>query len=80
MDCVRAPELAVRVQASWALGNLTDTLSQSQAPREVVGSLGEHLCATILLTLKDSEKVKVNGVRAVGNLMKVLPDNGRQME
>ena len=80
MECVHAPEMAVRVQASWALGNLTDTLSQCQVAKEVVGALGDQLCATVLLTVKDTEKVKVNGVRAAGNLMKALPEIGGHME
>lgn len=65
--------LAVRVQASWALANLVDSVSShSHLLRpQLVGSLSE----SVVRGLKDVDKVRSNAVRAAGNLLKHLPEN-----
>lgn len=69
--CLASTAMAVRVQAAWALANLIDSCSSYfQSPRSKVLV---SLCEAVLLTLQDGDKVKCNGVRAAGNLLKQLP-------
>ncbi len=72
--CLASTAMAVRVQAAWALANLIDSFSSYfQSPRSKVLV---SLCEAVLLTLQDGDKVKCNGVRAAGNLLKQLPVQG----
>jgi hypothetical protein len=58
----------VRVQASWALANLTDTLLLAGTSR----TLSSYFSAA-RNALKDKDVVKCNAVRAIGNLLKTVP-------
>jgi hypothetical protein len=57
----------VRVQASWALANLTDTLLAGTSR-----TLSSYFSAA-RNALKDKDVVKCNAVRAIGNLLKTVP-------
>ena len=70
---VNAKELHVRVQASWSLGNLCDSLRERE---EVISPpvYGQVLEAC-LSAAKDHDRVRVHGVRALGHLLYTLKDN-----
>ena len=68
----RLTHLPVRVQASWALANLTDTLPPS-FPSPLLVSLHE----AIVKASTDNDKVKCNAVRAAGNVLKDLQEQGQ---
>lgn len=74
---------SVRIPASWGLGNLCSILSphgRSQRPEVVIQliSLGHahfsELVEAAMQAARDSDKVRANGVRAIGNLV-VLADS-----
>lgn len=67
--------MAVRVQASWALANLIDAMPSHSRPLPLPLILS--LCEAVHRTLQDGNKVKCNGVRAAGNLLKQLPEDGK---
>ncbi|KAH8411798.1 hypothetical protein KR215_011263, partial [Drosophila sulfurigaster] len=69
------PQLAVRIKAAWALGNISDALDHAQLEQE------EHISQSLLMRLieaavaacSDHDKVRANAVRALGNLLRLLP-------
>ena len=71
LHCLSLPALAVRVQASWALANFTDPLPFSPHP-----TLKHSLYSATTKALRDADKVRCNGVRAAGNLLKELTEKG----
>ncbi len=71
LHCLSLPALAVRVQASWALANFTDPLPFSPHP-----TLKHSLYSATTRALRDADKVRCNGVRAAGNLLKDLTEKG----
>ncbi|KAH8388755.1 hypothetical protein KR200_009591 [Drosophila serrata] len=67
-------QLAVRIKAAWALGNISDALiaaipnHSERVSEELLGRLiqaATHSCA-------DHDKVKANAVRSLGNLLQIL--------
>ena len=63
------------MQASWALANLLDSLSRGY-PQGLQPALLVSLSEATHSTLVDNDKVRCNGVRAAGNLLKQLSENG----
>ncbi|XP_034231344.1 HEAT repeat-containing protein 6 isoform X2 [Thrips palmi] len=64
----------VRMKASWSLGNISDSLvfNRSEGCEEVPNSvLLELLQASVTASL-DSDKVRANGVRALGNFLRLV--------
>ncbi|KAH8245525.1 hypothetical protein KR032_011353 [Drosophila birchii] len=67
-------QLAVRIKAAWALGNISDALiaaipnHSERVSEELLGRLiqaATHSCG-------DHDKVKANAVRSLGNLLQIL--------
>ena len=71
LHCLSLPSPAVRVQASWALANFTDPLSFTPHP-----ALKQALYTGVVSAVRDGDKVRCNGVRAAGNLLKELTEEG----
>lgn len=70
---VEAKELHVRVQASWSLGNLCDSLRERE---EVLSPLVyAQLMEACLSATKDHDRVRVHGVRALGHLLYTLKED-----
>ncbi|KAF9946602.1 HEAT repeat-containing protein 6 [Mortierella alpina] len=78
LDLCRDSNLAVRVRASWAVGNFCDAM--------VLLKTGDHenvlediltlplwtkVMRTALMICQDHEKLKSNGIRAIGGLLRV---------
>ncbi|KAF9175295.1 HEAT repeat-containing protein 6 [Mortierella sp. AD010] len=70
--------LNVRVRASWAVGNLCDSLvllktsDQEHMLDEILTlSLWTRIIKTALMICQDHEKLKSNGIRAIGGLLRV---------
>ncbi|XP_026275692.1 HEAT repeat-containing protein 6 [Frankliniella occidentalis] len=64
----------VRMKASWSLGNISDSLvfNRSEGCEEVPSNvLLELLQASVTASL-DSDKVRANGVRALGNFLRLV--------
>ncbi|KAF9123815.1 HEAT repeat-containing protein 6 [Mortierella sp. GBA39] len=78
LDLCQDPNLNVRVRASWAVGNLSDSLvllksnGQDDVLEEALTlSLWTKIMRTALAVCQDNEKLKSNGIRAVGGLLRV---------
>ncbi|KAF9920831.1 HEAT repeat-containing protein 6 [Linnemannia zychae] len=78
LDLCRDPNIAVRIRASWAVGNLSDSLvllksnGQNNILEEILTlSLWTKIMRTALAICQDNEKLKSNGVRAIGGLLRV---------
>ncbi|KAI9337484.1 hypothetical protein BDR26DRAFT_804047 [Obelidium mucronatum] len=69
--------LLVRVRSSWAVANLADTLlalQQNQENRNILPTeLLQPLIRSAIHSANDNEKCRSNGVRAVGNLLRLSP-------
>lgn len=67
--------LVVRVKASWALGNFTDALVLNYNAGEYLEDIPEDFILKLLQVAincsKDNDKMKMNAVRALGNLIQV---------
>ena len=61
------------MQASWALANLTDILPPSFPP-----PLLASLLEAVAKASADNDKVKCNAVRAAGNMIKDLREDGKK--
>ncbi|XP_043198699.1 HEAT repeat-containing protein 6-like [Amphibalanus amphitrite] len=67
----RHEQLPVRVNAIWTLANLTDTLVQRPPDWQPLSiTVLESMTTVALRAAEDSDKVKVNAVRALGNLVR----------
>ncbi|KAI8596818.1 armadillo-type protein [Dissophora ornata] len=78
LDLCQDPNMNVRVRASWAVGNMCDALvllktgGQEQVLDEVLTlALWTKVMKTALLICRDHEKLKSNGIRAIGGLLRV---------
>lgn len=78
LDLCRDSNLNVRVRASWAVGNLSDSLvllksnGQDGVLEEALTlSLWTKIMRTALAVCQDNEKLKSNGIRAIGGLLRV---------
>lgn len=77
-------QLAVRIKAAWALGNISDALvapsqntkeqeQQQQEQERISQTLLNRLIEAVVLACSDHDKVRANAVRALGNLLRLLP-------
>ncbi|KAK1273182.1 hypothetical protein QJS04_geneDACA013201 [Acorus gramineus] len=75
------PLLSVRITASWALANMCDSLRHQAIDLDIekssTGSMSDSesvmlLAESALRLTKDSDKVKANAVRALGNLSRFV--------
>ncbi|KAG5900627.1 hypothetical protein JTB14_005905 [Gonioctena quinquepunctata] len=70
--------LMVRVKASWSLGNLSDALVLNSKSPGGIEEIPEDLILRLLQIsingASDNDKVKMNAVRAIGNLMQLFTD------
>ncbi|KAF9958771.1 HEAT repeat-containing protein 6 [Mortierella alpina] len=78
LDLCRDPNLAVRVRASWAVGNFCDamvllkTSGHDMVLQEILTlPLWTKIVRTALMICQDHEKLKSNGIRAIGGLLRV---------
>ncbi|KAG0197753.1 HEAT repeat-containing protein 6 [Mortierella sp. GBA30] len=78
LDMCRDPNLTVRVRASWAVGNLCDSMvllktsGQDDTLQEILTlPLWTKIMRTALMISQDHEKIKSNGIRAIGGLLRV---------
>ncbi|CAH0563740.1 unnamed protein product [Brassicogethes aeneus] len=72
----------VRVKASWSLGNLSDALflnhSKLQSDEDLPPDLLLKLLEASVGGAKDNDKIKMNAMRALGNLLQLFSDNFEQ--
>ncbi|XP_017006607.2 HEAT repeat-containing protein 6 [Drosophila takahashii] len=79
-------QLAVRIKAAWALGNISDALIAACLQTErVSGELLRRLIQAATKSCGEHDKVRANAVRALGNLLQILQlqnsrENGEQMQ
>jgi hypothetical protein len=82
LDLCRDPNLVVRVRASWAVGNLCDALvlmktttnghGYDQVLQEILTlTMWTKVMRTAIMISQDHEKLKSNGIRAIGGLLRV---------
>ncbi|KAG0271347.1 HEAT repeat-containing protein 6 [Linnemannia exigua] len=78
LDLCRDPNLTVRIRASWAIGNLCDSLvllkssGQDDVLEEALTLLfWTKIMRAALAICQDNEKLKSNGIRAIGGLLRV---------
>ncbi|KAJ8927250.1 hypothetical protein NQ314_020301 [Rhamnusium bicolor] len=68
--------LMVRVKASWSLGNLSDALVLNSKSGETFEEIPEALILKLLQAsisgATDNDKIKMNAVRAIGNLLQLI--------
>ncbi|CAI8024384.1 HEAT repeat-containing protein 6 [Geodia barretti] len=62
----------MRVQASWALANLSDALTVSNF--KLSSSFYHEILSGASKALNDKDMVKCNAVRALGNILRVIPE------
>ncbi|KAK3910632.1 HEAT repeat-containing protein 6 [Frankliniella fusca] len=64
----------VRMKASWSLGNISDSLvfNRSEGCEEVPGNVLLDLLQASVTASLDSDKVRANGVRALGNFLRLV--------
>lgn len=67
--------MTVRVKASWSLGNLSDALVLNQSATDMEEFPNSLLLRLLQITIKianDNDKIRVNAVRALGNLLQLI--------
>ncbi|XP_017136587.1 HEAT repeat-containing protein 6 [Drosophila miranda] len=66
-------QMAVRIKAAWALGNISDALlaGVSGNSERVYDELLDRLIQTATKCCSDHDKVRANAVRALGNLLQL---------
>ena len=74
-QCMASSNQSIRAQASWALANLADSFSSR--PHLLTPHLTLSLGSSILLGLRDVDKVRCNAVRAAGNLLRLVRETGK---
>lgn len=75
-------QLAVRIKAAWALGNISEalvaplvsgTLLEEQEKERISQALLGRLIEAAVVACSDHDKVRANAVRSLGNLLRLLP-------
>ncbi|CAG9838730.1 unnamed protein product [Diabrotica balteata] len=68
--------LMVRIKASWSLGNLSDALMLNNKTDEGIEEIPRELIIKLIQigvsSSSDNDKVKMNAVRALGNLIQIV--------
>ncbi|XP_065054489.1 HEAT repeat-containing protein 6-like [Rhopilema esculentum] len=74
---LKSPSLNVRIKAGWSFGNLTNSLitnwSSTESNLEFSSLFILELLEACKKSASDHDKIKPNGVRAIGNVLKWLP-------
>ncbi|KAK7487937.1 hypothetical protein BaRGS_00020838 [Batillaria attramentaria] len=79
LKCMAVPSVNVKIKAAWALGNLCDALvvNKDKGDMDFMDQFSDMLLSSMLTAAttatQDSDKVKCNAVRAVGNILRYLP-------
>lgn len=71
--CQMNKTISVRISASWSLANVADTISKHpnmtpNIPKDAFSL--QHLAEAAIAASRDHEKVRANGIRALGHLLK----------
>lgn len=69
---IKDPSALIRAKVSWALGNVVDALLIFKGSTTVNEELLKQIFSTSLESTNDNDRVKVNAVRTLGNLMTIL--------
>lgn len=70
---VQEDNVTIRTKASWALGNLSDALVlHPNSISEVSAALLLKLFNIAITCSEDNDKIKTNGVRALGNFLQLI--------
>ncbi|KAK3084159.1 hypothetical protein FSP39_009229 [Pinctada imbricata] len=78
LTCMDDTTLTVRFKAAWSLGNLCDALvinkneNDTEFTEDFSDMLLQKIFSTTIKACQDSDKVKSNGVRALGNTLRYL--------
>ncbi|GMH38726.1 hypothetical protein BSKO_06610 [Bryopsis sp. KO-2023] len=70
--CLQCKTISVRISASWSLANLCDALSKRTECSESQHRHASILGPAAVVACKDHEKVRANGVRALGHALCLL--------
>ncbi|XP_070205596.1 HEAT repeat-containing protein 6-like isoform X1 [Littorina saxatilis] len=79
LKCISVPSINVKIKAAWSLGNLCDALvvNKDKGDKQFMDQFSDMLLSSMLMAAakatQDSDKVKCNAVRAVGNMLRYLP-------
>ena len=72
---IKDPNVLQRTKASWALGNVVDALLMVRETQSINEKLLKQIFETSLEGTADNDRVKVNAVRTIGNLLTLLTSN-----
>lgn len=71
--CQKSKTISVRISASWSLANIADAIARRpdrllHIPKDAVSL--QPLADAAIAASKDHEKVRANGIRALGHLLR----------
>lgn len=69
---IKDQNVLTRTKASWSLGNVVDALMLIRGSQSINERLMRQIFETTLDATTDNDRVKVNAVRTIGNLMTLL--------
>lgn len=69
---IKDQNVLTRTKASWSLGNVVDALLMTKENQSINERLMQKIFETSLEATSDNDRVKVNAVRTLGNLMTLL--------
>lgn len=69
---VNDTNVLIRTKATWALGNIVDGLLLIRETKSINENLLRQIFDTNLAAMSDNDRVKVNAVRTIGNLITLL--------
>lgn len=69
---IKDPNILTRTKASWSLGNTVDALLMVRETQSINERLLKQIFETSLEATADNDRVKVNAVRTIGNLLALL--------
>nr|XP_006815814.1 PREDICTED: HEAT repeat-containing protein 6-like [Saccoglossus kowalevskii] len=78
LNCLEDASVLVRMKAAWSLGNLSDALVMNKDSSDAIflqdfsDMLLQRLFTSAIKASEDNDKVKSNGVRAIGNLLRYI--------
>lgn len=69
---IKDPNVLTRAKASWSLGNAVDALLMTRETQTINERLLKQVYETSLEATADNDRVKVNAVRTIGNLLTLM--------
>lgn len=69
---IKDPNVLTRAKASWSLGNVVDALLMTRETQSINERLLKQVYETSLEASADNDRVKVNAVRTIGNLLTLM--------